>query len=200
MHYVYLITNLVNGKLYVGQTLLTPEQRLREHIYSKLKQDYFHAAIRKHGKDAFIVEELGRFETQEATNEAEKFWIERFNTCNRTLGYNTTYGGDYGGIPNEETRAKIGLASKGRTHSPETRQKMSEAHAGEKNHLFGLPPEQQPWFGKKLSEEHKKHCSEARKAWWERKRAEGYDFSAYGRKMSSSKSKPLDSFQEVPNA
>lgn len=128
LHYIYLIINLINGKFYVGQTTLTPEQRFREHIYSKMKQDYFHAAIRKYGKDAFVVEEIGRFETQEETNEAEKFWIERYNTCNCALGYNTTYGGDYGGIPNEATRAKIGAYSRTRVHNDETREKMRLSH------------------------------------------------------------------------
>ena len=128
MFYIYLITNLVNGKMYVGQTELTVEQRFREHIYCKMKRDYFHAAIRKYTKDAFVAEEIGRCETQEAANEAEIFWIDKYNTTNRTLGYNTTHGGRYGSKPNEATRAKIGAYSKTRVHDEETREKMRQSH------------------------------------------------------------------------
>jgi group I intron endonuclease len=128
MFYIYLITNLVNGKMYVGQTELAVEKRFREHIYCKMKQDYFHAAIRKYGKDAFVVEEISQCAGQEEANEAEIFWIDRYNTANRTLGYNTTHGGRYGSSPNEATKAKIGAYSRTRVHDEDTREKMRQSH------------------------------------------------------------------------
>lgn len=184
MYCVYLITNTVNEKVYVGQTITTPEQRLKGHIYGRKKQDYFHAAIRKHGSVAFVVQELGRYETREELNTAEKLWIILAGSHVGEVGYNSTFGGDFGAEPTSETRKKIGEASRKRRHTPETRLKMSEAHSGEKNHLFGLPKEQQPWFGRELTEEHKQNCSAARTSWWERKRAEGFDFDAYRMKIS----------------
>jgi len=57
----------------------------------------------------------------------------------------------------EESKHKTSEAMKGKKHSEETRRKLSEAHKGKK-----LPP---------FSEEHKQKISEARKAYWARKRS-----------------------------
>ena len=54
--YIYKITNLVNGKSYVGQTIRTIEERWKQHIKdSKGNKDdfYLHRAIRKYGKENF---------------------------------------------------------------------------------------------------------------------------------------------------
>jgi group I intron endonuclease len=128
MFYIYLITNKVNGKIYVGQTESTIEERFKNHVWSREKQDYFHAAIRKYGKDAFVVQELGQYETLEETNNAESLWILLLRSYDNSIGYNTTFGGKNGGKPTEETRAKIGLASGQRTHDSATRDKMRTAH------------------------------------------------------------------------
>ena len=181
MFYIYLVTCLVNEKIYVGQTELTPEQRLTNHFYSRKKNDYFHAAIRKHGKESFIVQELSRWETQEETDASETLWIALLDGCDREVGYNTTHGGRYGSKPNEPTRAKIGLASSQRTHSLETKAEMSRNRKGENNSFYGkqhkpesievmkdklrisLGGENNPWFGKTLTQEHRSNISKAKK-------------------------------------
>lgn len=187
MYTVYVVTNIVNGKYYVGQTTMTGIERWKEHYWSSNKKDYFHYAIKKYGKENFEVEEVAVFETREEVNNAEKLWILLTKSYDKKIGYNSTMGGEYGAIPNEETRVKIGNGRRGKLHTEETRKKMSEAHTGSKNHLYGLPPSQQPWFGKKLSDEHKAKCSQARKDWWARKRAENYDFEAYRDRISDTK-------------
>lgn len=130
MHYVYLITNKVNGKVYVGQTELSVEERFKEHVWTREKKDHFHFAIKKYGKDAFFAQEIGRYETPEESSNAERLWILLMKSYDRKIGYNTTFGGEYGGRPTEETKAKIGLASSRRSHGPSTRKKMREAHIG----------------------------------------------------------------------
>jgi len=180
MFYVYLITNVVNGKQYVGQTELTPEQRLKNHFYSKKKPDYFHSAIRKHGNQSFVVETLGVHLSQEETDYSETFWIEHLNTCDPKVGYNTTFGGRYGGKPNEATKIKIGLSSSKRRHSSETKRAMSSDRKGAGNSFYGkthdpetieltksklkamLSGEGCYWFGKKLSREHRLNISKAK--------------------------------------
>lgn len=58
-----------------------------------------------------------------------------------------------GGKHSEETKRKIGLASRGRKHSEETKRKMSERQVGEKNHFWG----------KHFTKEHRRKISEAGK-------------------------------------
>ena len=59
MNVVYLVTNVRNGKQYVGVTKKGLEKRKREHLWAAPRFQHkmpFHAAIRKYGSDAFIWE------------------------------------------------------------------------------------------------------------------------------------------------
>src|SRR6266704_5819193 len=102
MYTVYLITNLVNSKKYIGQTHLTSAERWKEHVWSINKLDYFHLAIKKHGKKAFFIEDLVQVETLEEVKKAEMLYIVWFKTHIRTIGYNSTLGGEAGEVPTEE--------------------------------------------------------------------------------------------------
>lgn len=95
---VYKFTNLINGKVYIGQTI-NEKRRLKEHKFCK-NDFYFHRAINKYGWKSFAYEVL---ETITATsseklrnklNEREIYYIALFNSTNRSLGYNLTRGGD----------------------------------------------------------------------------------------------------------
>ena len=86
--------------------------------------------------------------------------------------HNRTNGGDgvSGAIVSDETRRKIGEASKGRTHSEKTRRKLSEASKG-KTHSEetkikiseSQKGEKHHNYGKTASEETKRKISEAHK-------------------------------------
>ena len=60
MGYIYKVTNNINGKMYIGQTRRTIEQRWKQHIYdsfnNSLDTSAFHCAIRKYGIEAFKIE------------------------------------------------------------------------------------------------------------------------------------------------
>lgn len=58
---IYLITNLINGKQYVGQTIYTAEQRFKQHLRGDL---YIDKAIRKYGVENFKLEVLCRCKTK----------------------------------------------------------------------------------------------------------------------------------------
>ena len=93
---IYKITNLFNGKSYIGQAV-DIKRRWTEHKSHSFLPDHIsynyaiHRAIRKYGIESFSFEVLE--ECSESTlNEREIFWIVKFNT--QQEGYNMTSGGD----------------------------------------------------------------------------------------------------------
>lgn len=128
---VYLITNKINGKMYVGQTSYTLECRWSEHVsLSKSKVLYtLQKAIRKYGEENFAIETLHVCESKEEMDFAEMFYIALLNT-KVSCGYNLTDGGDgcKGHKHSEESRAKIKESRAKQVigkRSEETRRKMS---------------------------------------------------------------------------
>lgn len=100
--YIYLITNLENGKKYVGQTMRTVEKRFNQHKFDakhKKCNSYLHRAMNKYGEENFIVRELysiitdTKEELLEDLNFFEIFFIDKYNTL-APNGYNLTKGGD----------------------------------------------------------------------------------------------------------
>ena len=57
MGYIYKITNLINNKIYIGQTIRDVQIRWKEHLRSK-DEAPIHKAIRKYGKERSIDEKL----------------------------------------------------------------------------------------------------------------------------------------------
>ena len=95
MGYIYLITNLINNKKYVGKTTQDIEKRWKEHINDSKREKCeirpLYRAIRKYGKDNFKIEELEKCNT-EVLSDREQYWINKLNTY--IDGYNATLGGD----------------------------------------------------------------------------------------------------------
>jgi group I intron endonuclease len=93
---IYLITNLINGKVYVGQTL-DYKRRMKKHEKSgKNPKYYFPYAIRKYGWENFTKEILIDDVPEEDLDNLEINYIDFYNSSNREKGYNCTKGG--GGI------------------------------------------------------------------------------------------------------
>jgi group I intron endonuclease len=90
---IYLITNTVNGKQYVGQTQHSIDYRWKFHCYAsrKAKNNRFHNALRKYDPKCFNIEVLEDIENIELLNEREIYWIAYYDTCNN--GYNSNHGG-----------------------------------------------------------------------------------------------------------
>lgn len=95
MPYIYKITNIINGKSYIGKTLKTVKERWSEHC-----QDYkrdrnekrpLYSAMKKYGIENFLIQEIESCSEIEI-NEREKYWIEFYKTFQ--YGYNATIGGD----------------------------------------------------------------------------------------------------------
>ena len=95
MGYIYKITNLINGKEYIGKTNLTIEDRFKTHIEDSTKRKNekrpLYDAMNKYGIENFIVEKVEEC-SENLLNEKEKYWIEHYNTFHN--GYNATLGGE----------------------------------------------------------------------------------------------------------
>ena len=91
---IYLISNTVNDKLYVGQTIQKLSKRFNGHCcYSKNDRSanmYIKRAIHKYGRDKFKIELIEECPVN-LLNEREKYWISFYDTYNK--GYNLTKGG-----------------------------------------------------------------------------------------------------------
>jgi GIY-YIG catalytic domain len=91
---VYKATNKINGRCYIGVTTQTLEKRRYQHeLTAKKGAGYvFHAALRKHGFDAFEWEVLDTANNTEELYDKERHYIKQHNAFNE--GYNLTLGGE----------------------------------------------------------------------------------------------------------
>lgn len=95
MAYIYKITNSINGKIYIGKTSQTIEERFKEHCRDSKRRQREHRplyfAMNKYGIENFSVEEVEQCEDSEA-EEREIYWIDAYDSYRN--GYNATIGGD----------------------------------------------------------------------------------------------------------
>ena len=142
---IYMYTNKINGKRYIGQAK-DFNNRHRRHINSShdsnRKRDYntpFHRAIRKYGIENFEIKILAHdVPTQEKLNEYKIFFIKRYNTLvKNNKGYNYALSGNGGN----------------QTLACKTEEEMKDIRKRQKESVIKTT----------RSEEHRKAISEARK-------------------------------------
>lgn len=124
---IYKITNKLNGKQYVGQTIATLNKRFSSHVCAANKgsTSIIHNAIRKYGKAAFEIELLEECPSFGDLDKAECKWTTRLNTI-APNGYNVEAGGCRNrGSMSEATRAKLREAHK--HHPPGWYEKVCHA-------------------------------------------------------------------------
>jgi|10_taG_2_1085330.scaffolds.fasta_scaffold10720_2 group I intron endonuclease len=163
--YIYKTTNLINGKIYIGQK--TTEFDKTYYGSGKLIK----RAITKYGiknfKVEIIVDGIG---DRDVLNESEIHWIAILNATERHVGYNVSIGGNGGNLGNTVNKRisdtvkelwKVGVYDTvdfsthkiGIARSESTKHKISEAQKGKLGY----------WYGKSLSESTKHKISEAGK-------------------------------------
>lgn len=174
---IYKITNKINGKVYIGQTIRPLEKRIKQHKKSAGCGALF-AAIQKYGFENFSIEQIDSASSIEELNAKEAEWIEKSNSLSPN-GYNLSTGGKNKKW-SEESKLRMSASHSGKKLSdkhkvnisnsikkaislyPEKFQKNTKAanEAVRKRLLAGEP---HPKKGKKLSERAKQRISEAKK-------------------------------------
>lgn len=101
---IYLITNKVNGKQYVGKTKYTLAHRFTQHC-TRDYHTYIHNAIQKYGRENFKIEEICKTD-DEHWKELETFYIKFYHTHYTEGGYNVSWGGDNNPMDEESVIAK----------------------------------------------------------------------------------------------
>lgn len=127
--YVYLTTNLVNGKMYIGQ-----------HICEEYDTKYYGSgkilvmAIKKYGLKNFKNEILYKANNADELNEKEKYFIELYRKKYKSLMYNIANGGTGGDTFSSKTeeekeafKEKMTKINRERCATPEFKEKISKA-------------------------------------------------------------------------
>ena len=166
--FVYLTTNIVNGKIYVGQRRFLDDKK-ENADYIGSGGEHFKAAIKKYGRKNFKRRILKLCETSDELNHFEKLYSMEYNpNLDPKIGYNKFHGSVCDGdnpSRNEEVRKLQSLSAKknrskngswwtGKRHSEESRKKIAESNSR-----------------RKLSKESKEKMSDSlRRYWTEEKR------------------------------
>ena len=159
--YIYLTTNTVNNKKYIGKKESTT-----------FVSDYFGSgvnitrAIKKYGKDQFTVKVLHWCYSLEELNTKEKEYIKIANAIESKEYYNIAPGGDGGDIvsnlPQErydEYIKKLSSATKGKNNPMYGRKRSEEGNTTKGYEIW--KNRKHPTQGVPLSDEHKQKISEA---------------------------------------
>lgn len=135
MYDVYLITNRINGKRYVGITCRGYQARFQEHINEAMNgsKTMLHNAIRKYGSANFDLMLLESNVESSDICAKEKYYIKLYNTFYPSrIGYNMTEGGDgiCGYAHTKEVKQRISNSLKGHKYPESRNQKIQEAMTG----------------------------------------------------------------------
>ena len=128
--YVYKTTNLINGRIYIGQR----SGAFVKHYIGSGR--YFKSAVKKYGKENFKLELIIHANNRQELNNLEKKYISEYR---KNLGkeklYNITDGGEGGSFTGkhhtEEFKKKLSKALSGRIKSDKVRENISLGHMGQ---------------------------------------------------------------------
>lgn len=91
--FVYITTNNINGKKYIGQKKYDEKGKYESYLGSGIA---LNNAIKKYGREHFSKEIIENCSTPEELNAREKYWINYYNAVKSKDFYNIASGGDGG--------------------------------------------------------------------------------------------------------
>lgn len=90
---IYFILNLVNEKIYIGQTRSTIKRRYSGNVFRTPANPHLKAAYHHYGENAFIWGPLRYCMNQEDLDYWERYYIQHYDSMNPKKGYNMEVGG-----------------------------------------------------------------------------------------------------------
>lgn len=91
--FIYKICNNINNKIYIGQTKVDVEFRWKEHLrHCKYGNLLLYKAMRKYGSENFSIETIDICNINDI-DEKEIYYINFYDSTNRSKGYNISLGG-----------------------------------------------------------------------------------------------------------
>lgn len=157
--FIYQIKNLVNNKLYIGQTTRPLHKRIYEYKsafnLNKFHNQHLLNAFNKYGWDNFEFKIIDSGTTIDELNEKEIYYIKKFNTTNKSIGYNISDGGR-NSIPTIETLEKMSRSHLGK--------KQSNNWINKRIAIAGTDEAKK--YGRKKTNEEKKYLSDNSPKYW----------------------------------
>lgn len=198
--FIYITTNLINGRRYVRQKIFSDKK-----THTKSWVDYLGSgkilkqAIEKERKENFSREIVYVSYNAEDLNKAEKQYTDFFDAKDNEDWYNLAGGGDvhagkdnpnYGKSVSKETREKLRQVHLGHKNTPEHNEHIRQAKLGEKNPMY----RKHSWNkGRTMSQEQKEKISQNRKG-----KCLGVNNHNYGKHLSKeTKLKMSESLKKV---
>lgn len=133
---IYKITNTINDKVYIGQTVNTFNRRYRAGKWWKYTTNrHLISAVNMYGHEVFEVDkEFDVAMTKEELDLKEKLWIEYYQSNNRLYGYNIEDGGGNGKLSDEakvwrtEFNRELAKKKKGIPRSEKDKKAIQDAY------------------------------------------------------------------------
>lgn len=118
--FIYITTNNINGKKYIGQKKYDKNEKWKSYLGSGIA---FQKAIEKYGIENFSKKIIEECESKDELNAKEKYWINYYNAVNSRDYYNIASGGDGGNVTagytdeeKKELSKKLSRIRKGRVN------------------------------------------------------------------------------------
>ncbi|MFW6219641.1 MAG: GIY-YIG nuclease family protein [bacterium] len=155
--YIYKITNMINGKIYIGQTIRSLEKRIYEYKKALLYNNSFNnehlkKSFNKYGFDNFKFEIIDTALDIDELNDKEIKYIKEYDSTNRERGYNIHKGGR-NSLLSEETKEKMSQVRKG----------IKQNENWVKNRVAEKGSDEAKKYGRPKTEEEKRMISEFHK-------------------------------------
>lgn len=137
---IYLITNLINNKKYIGWTSRDPLNRYKEHQRTNKPKNQDRSlisyALEKYGVDNFSFQILYQTLDLPHSKLMEQHFVSEHDSLTEQWGYNIDKGGN-GHKRSASTIEKHRKKILGRKQTEEHKRKKADAIRGEKNGMYG---------------------------------------------------------------